>query len=257
MSMLNLVFVIVISFIISFLLNKFLLKNLKFLSIKKIKVQSGDRWGDSFKSHFGGLSFSICAFLLFILVASQNITEIKGISQEYKSFVGIFFVIFISTVLGFVDEKETLGPWSKIFNQLIICSILVWAGFTINLTEYFLINVIFTILWFLFIINSFNLFDNVDLALGSYTLTLLIFLLFLSTNIFYSPMLKMLICIYIGSIFGFICLNYYPSKIFMGEIGSLQLGAVLSALSVSVIWNEYQPQSMLHTTYYLLLNNVL
>ena len=255
--MLNLVYFSIFAFLISYVLNKFYLKNLKYLSIRKNQIQSNNRWGDSFKSHFGGVSFSVCAILISLFLISQNITEIRGISIELKSFVGIFFVVLVSTVVGIIDESETLGPWSKIFNQLIICAILIWAGFVINFTNYFLINIFISIAWLLLVINAFNLFDNVDLALSTYALAILIFLLFFSMNIVYSSMLQIIMSAYIGAIIGFICFNYFPSKIFMGEIGSLQLGTVISALSISILWNDYQPQNILSSIYFLLLNNVL
>ena len=57
----------------------YLLIKLKNFSVKKNQIQSMDRWGDSSKSHLGGISFFICPCLVFFYVLSQYNSEIIGI----------------------------------------------------------------------------------------------------------------------------------------------------------------------------------
>ena len=38
----------------------------------------------------------------------------------------------------------------------------------------------------------------------------------------------------IGALFGFFVFNHKPAKIFMGDVGSLALGAMLAAISIAL-----------------------
>ena len=245
-----------IAALITYLTIFYLLKELKNFSAKKNKIQSMDRWGDSDKSHLGGISFFICSCFVFIYVLSQNITEIRGITLEFKLFVSIFAVILISVVVGLIDEKEILGPLSKIFFQIIICGVILWGGTIIIISDYFFINVIFTVLWILFFINAVGLFDNIDLGLTAFSIALLISLFIIGYINMASYMILLIISTYIGALIMFSYFNAYPSKIFMGEIGSLQIGSLLSLLSIQLIWNDLSTLSILDLIYNLLVLNI-
>ena len=58
------------------------------------------------KSHLGGLAFSICAIITSFIIIFQNTFILGEITQEYKSFIGIFFIIIISSLVGVIDERE-------------------------------------------------------------------------------------------------------------------------------------------------------
>ena len=245
-----------IFFIISFFLINIYLKRYKNFSIKKNLKQQNERWGNSSKSHLGGISFSVCALIICTLIIFQNTSDLRGITDEYKSFIGIFFVIILTTVVGIIDEKESLKPLTKIYNQIIICSILIWAGYTINLTSYLIFDILFTLAWLMFFLNAVNLFDNVDAALTSYSLALFSFFLIISINIDMNPIFIYLQVTYIASLSCFLIFNSYPSKLFMGEIGSLQLASVLAALSIKILWSNYEYINMYEAIYSLALNNI-
>jgi len=112
------------------------------------------------------------------------------------------------------------------------------------------------VLWILFFINAVGLFDNIDLGLSSFSLSFLIFLFIIGVINMTSYMVLLMISSYIGSILTFSFFNKYPSKIFMGEIGSLQIGSLLSLVSIHIIWSDYSELSFFNLFYNLLVVNI-
>ena len=247
----------IVSVFLSIILTKLLVRKSVNFSQKKIARQKNLRWGNSNKSHLGGLAFSFCAFLSSIIIISQNTFILGEITAEYKSFIGVVFVIIISTIAGFLDEKENMMPLTKLFFQFLIVAVLLWAGYVIPITDSFIINVFFTIFWVILVINAVNMFDNVDGASGLLSIIVLTLLLIIcvieSANINFI----ILISSYIGSILVFLLYNFYPSKIFMGDIGSLQLASVISAISIKFIWQNNISYQFDEFVYFFLLNNLI
>jgi len=142
-------------------------------------------------------------------------------------------------LLGFLDDKTGITANHKLLFQIIIITIIYFAGFNIQLLTnpfgetiilgYFSFPV--TILWFLLVVNAFNLIDGLDgLASGIALIVAAVLLAvgFLKSNtviIFSSITL-------IGANLAFLRYNFYPAKIFMGDTGSLFLGFNIAAISI-------------------------
>ena len=239
-----------------FLFSSIILKYDFFKKISSYKTTQ-DRWGDSNKPHLGGLALSICAILCCSVVILNNTFVIGEITIEYKSFIGLFFVILLSTAIGLVDEKENIQPFTKTILQLILVSILLWAGFIIPLSSFFYLNIIFSLLWLIFFINATNMFDNVDLSLGIFSITSLTTLFIVNYINSGSINISFLILTYIACIIPFLIFNKYPSKLFMGDIGSLQLGSIIGALSIKIFWNDFIYNNFLELMFSLIINNLI
>lgn len=249
-------FTLVISFILSFFLIKGYLINFQKFSANKNIEQAHERWGDSNKSHLGGIAFTIPIILLFFFLIFYEKIKIDGFIYS------IIFIVIFSTIVGIIDEKKRLSIKSKVLSQLIICFLLIWFEHIINITPYHWLNILFTTLWLFAFINALNLFDNVDSALASYAITIFSFFLILLILKPQGLIPVLIILTYIGSITGFLFFNIYPSKIFMGEVGSFQLASVLAVLSIYILWNDfnfwaYQYSPAFNSVYYLLLNNCI
>ena len=90
---------------------------------------------------------------------------------------------------------------------------------------------VLTILWITGITNAFNFLDNMDgLSSGVAAVCGLAFLVtaVLIGQWFVAGMLAMLV----GALVGFLCFNFSPASIFMGDSGSLVIGFVLGSLTV-------------------------
>ena len=96
--------------------------------------------------------------------------------------------------------------------------------------------------------NGANLTDGIDgLAAGVTAIQASILGLFawLSGNIIFADYLNIMyipnagelmvfICAFVGALIGFLWYNAYPAQVFMGDTGSLTIGAIIAVLAISV-----------------------
>jgi UDP-N-acetylmuramyl pentapeptide phosphotransferase/UDP-N-acetylglucosamine-1-phosphate transferase/lipopolysaccharide/colanic/teichoic acid biosynthesis glycosyltransferase len=158
---------------------------------------------------------------------------------DYKFFfIGLFIILltgFLDDVTGFrVTQKfigEFLGAISLVLGGCLIEAFVSPDGTVLSLGWF---SYPFTVLWIVLVINSLNLMDGLDgLASGISLFACLAFLAIatLSGNIF----LIVLTIALAGGILGFLRYNWHPASIFMGDIGSLQLGFLLAFLSIETL----------------------
>lgn len=224
------------SFITSFLITFFAIPSIiKIAEIKHLFDEPDER-----KLHktrvptLGGLA--IFAGMIFSLTFWSTQKEIIELQYIISAIIILFFI-------GIKDDLFNLVYYKKLVGQLISAFILVhWAD--IRITSFFGIfgvhelNLIssyaFSIFTMVVITNSFNLIDGIDCLAGSVgvlaTTTFGIWF-YLSGQTQYVVLATSLI----GSLIGFIYYNRTPSKIFMGDTGSLILGIVTSILAIKFI----------------------
>lgn len=79
--------------------------------------------------------------------------------------------------------------------------------------------------------NALNITDGLDgLASGTFLISLLAFLVISHTLI--DSFLALFIAILLGSVLAFLYFNIYPARIWLGDVGSLSLGAVLAVIGL-------------------------
>ena len=170
--------------------------------------------------------------------------------QRFSSFF-LILVTLSYALLGFLDDflkvhfhhNEGLKPYQKIIGQfglaLIVALYIYFSGRTslnfFGLTfDIGLFIIPLVILVLLATTNSVNLTDGLDgLAGGVSFVYLLIFgiILTLATNVEMNnlALVTFSLC---GGLLGFLVVNSYPAKIFMGDTGSLALGGFIGTLAV-------------------------
>lgn len=137
--------------------------------------------------------------------------------------INSFFLLglILITVIGLLDDLIILSPFTKLLGQITVSLIFLNS---INSQSDILFNS-FILLWFVSIMNAFNLIDVMDgLATTVALFSSIYFLWFQSVNndlflIFFS---------FIGSLFGFLYYNKPSAKIYLGDCGSLFIGAFLA-----------------------------
>ncbi len=104
--------------------------------------------------------------------------------------------------------------------------------------------VIFTCFVFVGIVNSFNITDGVDGLLATLItqITILSFFVISKFNIDF-PVINEVFYSLLGMVFAFLIFNFPPAKIFMGNVGSLSLGAIFAALYI--LYNLHIPALIL------------
>ena len=180
----------------------------------------------------GGLSFGIPIIIIQFLI--YFIFPELGSQFLYLSVGGSLMLL-----LGFLDDKTKLSAKYKLIFQIVIITIIYFSGFSIKLlTNPFGSTIILgyfsypvTIMWFLLVVNAFNLIDGLDgLASG---IALIVATVLLSVGILKSNQIIIFSSLaLIGANLAFLKYNFYPARIFMGDTGSLFLGFNIAAISI-------------------------
>jgi UDP-GlcNAc:undecaprenyl-phosphate GlcNAc-1-phosphate transferase len=145
--------------------------------------------------------------------------------------------ILISAV-GLLDDCVGLRGRQKLMGQVLACSILVLAGLTIRHVQVLdwhlelgLLAFPFSLFWLLGSINALNLVDGADGLATSIgvILSLAVAGMALLTG---HPTDALLALAVAGSLAGFLCYNFPPASIFLGDTGSMLIGLLIGALAI-------------------------
>lgn len=224
------------------------------------KIKASQTVLEYVKEHSGKSGTPTLGGIIFIVA---SLVALCFFTKNYTLAIIALASMFAYGILGFLDDfikiryKQNLGlkPYQKIIGQVGIATILAFFCYYSNLvgtTIYlpFVKTTIdlswgiipFIILVYLAVTNSVNLTDGLDgLATGVSISYLVGFLaiLFLYQKVLPSQILVgefdniiiLTICV-IGALFGFMCYNVFPAKIFMGDTGSLALGGLIASLAI-------------------------
>jgi UDP-GlcNAc:undecaprenyl-phosphate GlcNAc-1-phosphate transferase len=193
------------------------------------------RWASTSKPAFGGISFFILFLFSFAIFA---IFPSKGNLLINKVHLAVLLSSTIGFLLGLADDAYNTKPLLKFSGQLLCAIILLGAGVWIDISPYRIFNYIFTIFWVLGIMNSINMLDNMDGVVSSISIVIILAILSIcALNGIYEPFFFITGLGVVAALLGFLCFNWHPSKIYMGDTGSQFLGAFLSAMSILFIWN--------------------
>ena len=184
--------------------------------------------------YLGGVSIFI-GFLAGLLIAYRGYQWID--SKLFCLLVISSSMIFL---LGIYDDIKGANAKIKFSTQIIVASFVVlndiyvpgitnpFGGSTLDLHFF---GPIFTVLWIVFITNSFNLLDGLDgLASGISLITLSFMLGFAFVSM--DSLLIGLLTALGGSVLAFLIFNFPPAKIYMGDAGSLLIGFLISIFCI-------------------------
>jgi UDP-GlcNAc:undecaprenyl-phosphate/decaprenyl-phosphate GlcNAc-1-phosphate transferase len=186
-----------------------------------------------FKPSMGG----ICIMLgvAFTLLLSYPLDQ--WIKAKY-----FFIALAVILITGLRDDVLTLKPLQKLLGQLLPIIILaIYADVTLHsfyeISERpfpIWLSWIITVFTLTILTNAYNLIDGLDGLAGVIALIILMVFgaWFSLTSNFY---LSILAFAFVGSLIAFLIFNWQPSKIFMGDTGTLTVGFVISYLAVNFI----------------------
>ncbi len=164
---------------------------------------------------------------------------VSGVHEQMPLAITLLGVLFAIHLLGLIDDRKALGPFIKLFLQLALAAALVipfdrmkiLTAFDARLGAHGILSITLSILWITAITNAFNFLDNMDgLSSGIAAVCTIAFLIAALSigQLFVAATLAMLL----GAILGFLCFNFPPATIFMGDSGSLVLGFILGAMTI-------------------------
>ena len=194
-----------------------------------------------------GTVVAATAFMQSVSATHQAFALQQGLWQQVPLIVAMGLATLALHVMGLCDDRRAMGPYSKLLIQLGVTAALViamelLAQHTPSLRLRVLttldahvggpwLSIVVTVMWIAAITNAFNFLDNMDgLSAGVAVVCATAFFVAAVSigQIFVAGALS----IFIGAVLGFLVWNFPPSRIFMGDSGSLVLGFVLGVLTV-------------------------
>ena len=223
--------VFILALLISLFLNKI---SLNFKNFSKKDNQDNQKRLSNLKvPTYGGISMSL-AFLVSTRLLGKADFEIIQIA--------IYAVVI--TFIGFIDDRYNLNWKIKLLFQLVAVSTPIYLLniylnveqlIGINLSN--ILNLFFTVIWILLIVNSLNFLDNMD-GLAATTATMIAISLGVLSYITSQYKLTDISIVLVGSMLGFLYFNFPKAKLYMGDSGSLFLGYCLGFISILFSWNK-------------------
>ena len=236
---------VVISFLISFSVIRLILRSARrkgaqdYVDARKLKKEPRPR--------LGGVGIFIAFFAtiyMIVLVIFLSRGEMPDVMVSISTatlflYTGAIFFIFI---LGVMDDFFSIRPLPKLLVEIAVAVILFFIGFQIKFVSvplglgYLSLGIFslpVTVLWIVGVINAINLIDGLDgLAGGIVAITsaTMIVILTLGGHYTYAIILAPLL----GGTLGFLPHNRYPSRIIMGDSGSLFAGVILSTIMLAI-----------------------
>ena len=193
------------------------------------------RWTAHVKPSIGGISF----FIIFLLSWGIYgfISQEKGIVPD-KQIIGIVAATSLGFLAGLYDDAFNTNPLLKFILQLSCGIILISFNVKVTISNLEFINILFTLVWVIGLMNSINMLDNMDGVTASISAFIIAGLIGVLAIVGHAASdFYMLILIgVLGALVGFLKFNWSPSKIFMGDTGSQFLGVFLASTSMIFLW---------------------
>jgi len=209
------------------ILSLFLTPMARALAIKYsfLDVPDGRRYHGAAVPLLGGLAFTVSVVVTWLLTHL-----VAGIPLETAEvLIGSGFLL--SFFLGIYDDKNGMKARWKLLGQFICGLVLVAGCYVAGWMEP---RALFPLLvvWVVAIMNAMNFLDNMDgIASGVTGLASLTFLFLLALHgQWVGVIIAGATC---GASLGFLKFNFSPARIFLGDAGSLPMGYLLSALSIT------------------------
>lgn len=196
------------AFVGSFILTLILIPFLRKIAFKFGIVDKPD---NKLKNHekstpyLGGAAF-VFSFLIF---------------TPFSLFRKMYIVVL--SLMGLYDDLKSINPWLRLTIEFII-GFLVSTRFLTNPIE-----ITIATIFYAFLINSVNMIDGMD-GVCAITSTIAAFGLIWTVTF---PNDKYYLISLIGSLLAYLIFNFPPAKIFMGDMGSYTIGAILGVSVIS------------------------
>ena len=165
------------------------------------------------------------------LPASLSV-HIPGVAAKAPMALGILAGAFVLHVVGIVDDRKALGPWTKLLAQLgVAIPVVLLCNLRVLTVAGEPISAILSVLWLVVIINAFKFLDSMDGLCAGVAAICCAGLLAASYAVG-QLFVPALLCLMLGALVGFLFYNFPPARIFMGDGGSLVVGYLMGVASL-------------------------
>lgn len=241
------IFAIMVGFLSSTVLGLILIPLLK-------KMRAGQKIsifvGEAHRKKEGTPTMGGLIFIVPTVIATIGLLITEKIS--YTSNLGIVLLVFVGyAIIGFLDDflsikkgnNEGLTTYQKLFLQVLIAVGFFYiymksGGQTAWVVGTLHIDIEMDWLYGLFILlvlvgasNAVNLTDGLDGLAGGLSAIAFVAFSLISLMVGFED-IGIFSLILVGSIVGFLVFNTHPAKVFMGDTGSLALGAAMGTIAI-------------------------
>lgn len=177
---------------------------------------------------YAGFHFA-CGLLFLLPISSLN-----GMFT-LRTWLVFLAASTLLVLVGLIDDIRGLKPLTKLLSQMAAATIMFSAGISagqiFGFTLPVAVDLAATVLWFLVIINAFNLIDGMDgLAAG---LASIAALGIIGSLLFrHLPGDALIMTAFLGACLAFLRFNFNPASIFLGDTGSMFLGFTVASVSL-------------------------
>lgn len=203
-------------------------------------VDRPDHWRKLHKqpvARVGGVAIALAYVGAFALLFFSPLRDEVIKADQIPLIAKLVPAGFLILATGLLDDLFNLKPWQKLIGQTGAAVWAYYAGVRILIlgghptADWWSLPL--TVLWLVACVNAFNFIDGVDglaAGLGFFaTITMLVAAL-LQSNMY----LALATVPLAGCLLGFLCFNFHPASIFLGDSGSLLIGFLLGCYGV--IW---------------------
>ena len=226
-----------VSFVLTLILGRFVLAELRKLKAGQEIRQDGPTWHNSKAGTptMGGIMFILGAGITVLVLGWKSMLA----GDVTHLYVYLFALVF--GLIGFVDDfrkvkqhqNEGLTAKQKFVLQLlaavVFLSLMRYEGLLSNDLYLPFFNVSFTINWIVYLLT-----DGIDGLAGSVTAVTCVF--FLAAGLLAElTTLSLFASALLGGLLAFVAgYNHHPAKCFMGDTGSLFLGGAVAAMAFAL-----------------------
>jgi len=184
----------------------------------------------------GGIPIAIAYVIALYPFSNESraLQEYLPLAWKMIPAAGLIFAV------GLTDDLIGLKPWQKLIGQVAAAGLAYWAGVRVAGVAGFFhdqvwLSLPITLLWLLVCTNAFNLVDGLDgLAAGMglvASLTMVIAAL-------QEPNLQLAYASIplVGALLAFLCFNFNPATVFLGDSGSMLIGFLLGCYGA--VWAQ-------------------
>lgn len=195
-------------------------------AIGAVVTPRADRWHDQPTATMGGIAIAAATAAGFLPVLFW---------PETLPWFDIWFPVplaaFAMFVVGLFDDQLQLSPVAKLVASLIVGAFLVFALSRTQPGGVPVLTTLVATVWFAGLCHALNLLDNMDGLAAGVGLIAAMFLAFLLSDGVGVALAVWLVAL-AGALLGFLHWNKSRARLFMGDCGSLFIGALLAGCSL-------------------------
>jgi UDP-GlcNAc:undecaprenyl-phosphate/decaprenyl-phosphate GlcNAc-1-phosphate transferase len=185
---------------------------------------------------WGGIAVYASILLTVLCIAAVSPWLRLSLTSAMPKLVGLGLGATVLLAVGVRDDREGVSPGVKLAAEMSAAILFVLVGggikslFGIHLGY---LSVPATIFWVVALINAFNMIDGLDGLASGLAIIMSTTLVLLSVRA--GAIVPALILASVaGALGGFLCYNFNPASIFLGDSGSLFIGFLMATLSVAI-----------------------